>query len=559
MLFRGCLRAFPESSEYMEKKTWNHKEWEVSTRQLMKSHGYAAKEDYRKETENARLAEELAGDIMKLSQNTLLINLRFLEAAFVKLVPGHDLDTLSMATDGTFLYYNSVHVCRQFRRAKELVVRDYLHVVLHCVFRHLFISGKVDGSVWDLACDIAVENLIGRLDLRCLACERQAAQGWLLKKLEEELPRLSAEWIYKYFMEQDLSREELERIRENFYADDHSIWHKETVREQGNGDQEKPDSESPEKTDAGKDPDVRQNAEEETEPEKEDGEKSRSVEGLMALAESKDGGGIGGEGNRKDDRAGKKPALKPEPASEKEWKKIAERIQVDLETFSDSYGEGTGSMTQLLREINQEKYDYTKLLRKFSVLGENVEINDEEFDYIFYTYGLKLYKEMPLVEPLEYKDVKKIREFVIAIDTSESVSGEIVQKFIEKTWNLLKQSENFFRKINVHIIQCGARVEEDVRITSEEEFDQYIRQMVLKGFGGTDFRPVFEHVSRLLRQHEFTNLKGLIYFTDGFGTFPTSPPPFDAAFVFLDQGYELPQVPPWAMKVLLKEDEIRMM
>ena len=183
-------------------------------------------------------------------------------------------------------------------------------------------------------------------------------------------------------------------------------------------------------------------------------------------------------------------------------------------------------------------------LKHFAVLGENIEINDDEFDYIFYTYGMKLYDRMPLVEPLEYKEVKKIREFVIAIDTSESVSGEIVQKFVTKTWNILKQTENFFRKINIHIIQCGARVEEDVRISSQEEFDEYIRHMVTK-------------IEELKRQHEFVNLKGMIYFTDGYGAFPNQAPSFDAAFVFLDQGYDLPQVPPWVIRMLMTEDEIR--
>ena len=66
-----------------------------------------------------------------------------------------------------------------------------------------------------------------------------------------------------------------------------------------------------------------------------------------------------------------------------------------------------------------------------------------------------------------------------------------------------------------------------------------------------------EHVDELLRQHEFANLKGLIYFTDGYGTFPNDPPAYDAALIFLDQGYELPEVPVWAIKMILKEDEIR--
>lgn len=195
-------------------------------------------------------------------------------------------------------------------------------------------------------------------------------------------------------------------------------------------------------------------------------------------------------------------------------------------------------------------------MRRFAVLGENMQINDDEFDYIFYTYGMKLYKRMPLIEPLEYKEVKLVREFVIALDTSESVAGELIHSFVTKTWNILKQTESFFTKVNVHIIQCGAKVEEDAKIRDQDEFDAYMAKMNLKGFGGTDFRPVFEHVDMLIKQHEFTNLKGIIYFTDGYGTFPPMPPEYETAFVFLDNGREIPDTPPWAIRIRMTDSDI---
>lgn len=546
----------------MEKENpekYDNKEWEVSTAQLLKVHGYADNyENAAKANRQAKTAMELAKEILNLSRHTLFIHLRFMEAAFVKIVPDHDIDTLTMATDGTYLYYNSAHICRQFRRAKEIPVRDYLHVILHCVFRHIFVSKKIDAKVWDLACDIAVENLINKLNLKCVSCERQIRQAWLLKELEEKLPKLSAEWIYKYFMEENLSDEDMEQLRKNFMADEHFIWYHPNILDQEHGDKEKEEEDAGEQEDedTGNKIDPEEADADTSLPEGEEGEDADRTDELLATIESEDGGGQGGEGEGDSDRNEKKPALKPETLKQ-EWRDIAERIQMDLETFSNSYGEGAGEMQQQLRQINKETYDYADFLKHFAVLGENIEINDDEFDYIFYTYGMKLYDRMPLVEPLEYKEVKKIREFVIAIDTSESVSGEIVQKFVTKTWNILKQTENFFRKINIHIIQCGARVEEDVRISSQEEFDEYIRHMVLKGFGGTDFRPVFTKIEELKRQHEFVNLKGMIYFTDGYGAFPNQAPSFDAAFVFLDQGYDLPQVPPWVIRMLMTEDEIR--
>ena len=219
-------------------------------------------------------------------------------------------------------------------------------------------------------------------------------------------------------------------------------------------------------------------------------------------------------------------------------------------------GRHAGSLTQNLLAVNREKYDYTAFLKKFAVMGEQMRINDDEFDYIFYTYGLDLYENMPLIEPLEYKEVKAIKEFVIAIDTSGSTSGELVQKFVQKTYNILKSTESFFSKVNIHIIQCDADIQEDKKITSQEDFDEYLKTMRIRGLGGTDFRPVFKYVEALRKNKEFTNLKGLIYFTDGYGDFPARKPDYDTAFIFIDDEYNNPDVPPWAIKLILQKDEI---
>ena len=111
-------------------------------------------------------------------------------------------------------------------------------------------------------------------------------------------------------------------------------------------------------------------------------------------------------------------------------------------------------------------------------------------------------------------------------------------------------------KINLHIIQCDSEIHEDVKITNQEDFDRYMDNLTLKGFGGTDFRPVFEYVDKLIKNHEFSDLKGLIYFTDGWGTFPRVQPEYSTAFVFLDDNYNNPSVPVWAIKLVLTSEEI---
>ena len=140
------------------------------------------------------------------------------------------------------------------------------------------------------------------------------------------------------------------------------------------------------------------------------------------------------------------------------WENISRQMQMDLETFAKAAGEKALGLMQNLQAVNREKYDYASFLKKFASLGEVIQVNDDEFDYIFYTYGLQLYDNIPLIEPLEYKEVKRIKEFVIVIDTSGSVSGELVQQFVQKTYNILMQQESFFSKMNLHIIQCDASV-----------------------------------------------------------------------------------------------------
>jgi predicted metal-dependent peptidase len=164
---------------------------------------------------------------------------------------------------------------------------------------------------------------------------------------------------------------------------------------------------------------------------------------------------------------------------------------------------------------------------------------------------------MPLVEPLEYKDSNKIKDFVIAIDTSASCRGDLVQAFLQKTYNIMQQGENFFNKINVHIIQCDNEVQQDTVIRKREDMDLFMKNGKLTGFGSTDFRPVFEYVERLREEEEFDNLKGLLYFTDGYGIYPESMPDYDVAFVFLHEDEQAPDVPPWAIRLILEEEELQ--
>lgn len=240
--------------------------------------------------------------------------------------------------------------------------------------------------------------------------------------------------------------------------------------------------------------------------------------------------------------------------SAEQWKKLSERVQADLKSFSSGKTKSE-SLEKSLLEAVKDRHSYEELLRKFMVMNEDIQVNDEEFDYIYYTYGLSQYGNMPLVEPLEYKDSRKVREFVIAIDTSASCRGEVVKSFLKETYGILSGEETFFRKMNVHIIQCDHQVQRDTKITSRDDLDFFLSHEKLTGFGSTDFRPVFTYVEELIREGEFENLKGMLYFTDGYGVYPKAMPPYQVMFVFPDNGDEGPQVPAWAVKVLMETSD----
>ena len=241
-----------------------------------------------------------------------------------------------------------------------------------------------------------------------------------------------------------------------------------------------------------------------------------------------------------------------------QWQEMREKMETEMESFGEENAQSGKDLLEQIKAENRERYDYKRFLKKFAVLREEAEVDPDSFDPIFYTYGMTLYENMPLIEPLETREVFKIEDFVIAIDTSMSVSGDLVKRFLEETYGVLSESESYFRKVNIHIIQCDEEIRSDVTITSREEMEDYMEHFTISGFGGTDFRPAFEYVNGLLNKGAFKKLRGLLYFTDGKGIYPVSMPPYDTAFVFMEGQYEDISVPGWAMKVILTEEDLNL-
>ena len=86
----------------------------------------------------------------------------------------------------------------------------------------------------------------------------------------------------------------------------------------------------------------------------------------------------------------KKPDQKPNPMLSRKWGEINDGIETDLETFSQEAGERDGGFLEQIKTENRSRYDYREFLRKFAVFHEELAVDDDSFDYNFYTYGLRL-------------------------------------------------------------------------------------------------------------------------------------------------------------------------
>ena len=238
---------------------------------------------------------------------------------------------------------------------------------------------------------------------------------------------------------------------------------------------------------------------------------------------------------------------------QKKWQKIARQVQFQKEK-SDRRQEAAVSAMQEEVTAQRKRRSYKEFLKKFAAFHEQMRCDMDEFDLNYYTYGLRTYGNLPLIEPLETREERRISEFVIVVDTSYSTNGELVRSFLQETLHILLETNAFFTTAKVHLIQCDDTVQEDLVIQSPRQAEELLAHFEIKGGGNTDFRPAFSHVEELRAAGELRNLGGLLYFTDGNGTYPAQKPDYPCAFLYLD-AYDEEAVPAWAIRRRLNEED----
>lgn len=237
------------------------------------------------------------------------------------------------------------------------------------------------------------------------------------------------------------------------------------------------------------------------------------------------------------------------------WSDIALQAMTEVEGFSRSLEGKSDAFLAILRIRNARRYDYRSFLRKFVSRRTSVRESPDEFDPIYYTYGLQMYGNLPLIDSLEQSDSNRLESFVIAIDTSGSTMAGPVRAFLEEAFDALRQA-GVSSGSEVHVVQCDDEVRRVDVVRSEGDLRRLMKGFGLAGGGRTDFRPVFRYIESVMDEGGLRNLRGMMYFTDGYGTFPSKRPPYDVAFVFCDDSYREHRVPPWAMSITVRTGDL---
>lgn len=196
-------------------------------------------------------------------------------------------------------------------------------------------------------------------------------------------------------------------------------------------------------------------------------------------------------------------------------------------------------------EPDTRKQDLTRYLSRFTRFGEAMETDPESFDYIFYHLGMERYGNLPLLEPLEYKEVWRLDTLAIAIDTSGSCDKETVSAFLGQVYEIVSNRENFFQRMQVVFFQCDCCLQDTAFITSREQWLRYCDKLTILGRGGTDYTPVFREIQRLREEKKFPKPRALLYFTDGDGVYPRAPD-YETAFLLAGPHKNRELVPKWA-------------
>jgi predicted metal-dependent peptidase len=195
----------------------------------------------------------------------------------------------------------------------------------------------------------------------------------------------------------------------------------------------------------------------------------------------------------------------------------AEELKTDWETAVQGIAtaermKGKGQMPAWMEELVHAsmtpKIPWTDTLRDFARIAAKDDYSTSRPN--------RRYLHSGFILPSLYSE--KLGTIVVAIDTSGSINMDILQEMLAELQSILDSS----RPQSITLIDCDSRINQTREFTPGDNLAEFR----VKGGGGTNFRPVFEHVAE-----KQIDPACLIYLTDLDGSFPKEEPPYPSLWI----------------------------
>lgn len=424
-----------------------------------------------KTPEYSKEEKELAASIMSYVIRNAANEFPFLRKplCILKAVPDKDISTF--CADYKNIYYDPGKVIEQYRKNKKKLVENVVHIVLHSLLLHPSMTKEQD-RLFDAAADASVFYMMRSAD--ALAGTMTVFDK--LEKVIRQIGSTSAADIYTAACESSEIKTQILAVSSVLKPDDHSLWYRRS--EQG---------------------------------------QERSIEGKCQ---------DGISDNKIED--GKAVLIIPSGNDEKEWDSFLFECR-ELAALSQKYGSSHGNMFAEIKKPDRfSRFSYREYIRRFAM--DEITCEDPEtLDMIMYSWGMDNLHDIPIVEFCETKEQCVVSDIIIAMDMSGSCSGDIAVNFLRQLYTLFDQM-NIRSSVNISVVTFDTEIISEFKVRSARDADKLLEKYEGSGWGGTDFNCVFGYADEYSRKNHGKKLKGLFFFSDAFGSFPTSRPSYRTTF-----------------------------
>ena len=403
-----------------------------------------------------------------------------------------------LSTDSRTLWFHPESVVADFRKDRDAVARQLLHVTLHCLLEHPAQRKDFpDERAFDCAADLKAAQLAEGLcgsafALRDTTHFNSVGRVAHLHPLYQTLTQTPSNGSDRHH------RNSLFRTAKTACFDDHSLW---------------------------------------TPPP------------VVAVAAASNGSDSDGEGKGDPNGAASGTATTDNGPN---WDAIRRNM------LDGNGGQLPGDCAGMLTEsfsVTDRGMSYADFLRRFAAPQERLLLDPDSFDIRWYYLGLETYGDIPLLEPSELSEPPVPDDIVIALDTSGSCEGEVCKRFLQETLGILRDISAGASRFRILLLQCDTRIQSEVLLETPEQVEELFQNFEARGFGGTDFRPVFQRVEELRRSGELPHIRGLLYLTDGYGDYPKQPADYPTAFLIPEDPRFPPEEVDWVTYLYLNDTD----